>query len=124
MTLPIDDENAPLYSVGQAAEMLDVQRAYLRRLDEYDVVRPARSPGGQRRYSRRQIHLVQRINGLADEGIGLAGVRRVLALEEKVASLTSERDAAIEDARLARLGQRAGRGRVSERHQGTTQRTR
>ena len=119
MTLPIDDENAPLYSVGQAAEMLAVQRAYLRRLDEYDVVRPARSPGGQRRYSRRQIHLVQRISGLADEGIGLAGARRVVALEEKVASLTSERDAAIEDARLARLGQRAERGRVSERHQGT-----
>jgi MerR family transcriptional regulator, heat shock protein HspR len=104
VSLPIDDENAALYSVGQAAEMLDVQPAYLRRLDEYDVVRPARSAGGQRRYTRRQIHLVQRINGLAVEGIGLAGARKVLALEEQVASLTSERDAAIEDARLARSG--------------------
>lgn len=107
MGLPIDDENAPLYTVGQAAEMLDVQPAYLRRLDEYDVVRPARSAGGQRRYSRRQIHLVQRISGLADEGIGLAGVRRVLALEAQVAALESERDAAVEDARMARLAQRS-----------------
>ncbi len=124
MKLPIDDENAPLYSVGQAAEMLAVQRAYLRRLDEYDVVRPARSAGGQRRYSRHQIHLVQRISGLASEGIGLAGVRRVLALEEQVASLTSERDAAIEEARLARLGQPAENGRVDQRHPGPRQRTR
>jgi MerR family transcriptional regulator, heat shock protein HspR len=121
--LPIDDENAPLYSVGQAAEMLDVQPSYLRRLDEYDVVRPARSAGGQRRYSRRQIHLVQRISGLAGEGIGLAGARRVLALEEQVASLMSERDAAIEDARLARLSQRSDRGRAGERQRGTRQRT-
>ncbi|MGO8861614.1 MAG: MerR family transcriptional regulator [Acidimicrobiales bacterium] len=124
MKLPIDDENAPLYSVGQAAEMLAVQRAYLRRLDEYDVVRPARSAGGQRRYSRHQIHLVQRISGLASEGIGLAGVRRVLALEEQVASLTSERDAAIEEARLARLDQPAENGGVDQVQPGPRQRTR
>ena len=124
VTLPIDDENAPLYSVGQAAEMLERAAGLPAAAGRVRRRATGAFPGGQRRYSRRQIHLVQRINGLAGEGIGLAGVRRVLALEEKVASLTSERDAAIEDARLARLGQRAGKGRVSERHQGTTQRTR
>ena len=43
MTLPFDDAQAPLYSVGQVAEMLGVQAAYLRRLDLEEVVQPARS---------------------------------------------------------------------------------
>ena len=55
MPLAFDDEHAPLYTVGQVAEMLDVQPAFLRRLDVEEVVQPARSDGGQRRYSRAEI---------------------------------------------------------------------
>ncbi len=44
--LPIDDEHAPLYSVGQVAAMLQVQQAFLRRLDEFEVVRLIARPGG------------------------------------------------------------------------------
>ena len=51
-SLPIDDENLPLFTVGQVAAMLEVQHAFLRRLDEFRVVRPSRSAGGQRRYTR------------------------------------------------------------------------
>jgi hypothetical protein len=46
---PFDDEHAPLYAVGQVAHMLDVQPAFIRRLDTEEVVMPARSDGGQRR---------------------------------------------------------------------------
>ena len=49
---PLDDENAPLYTVGQVAGILGVQPAFLRRLDVEEVVQPARSEGRQRRYSR------------------------------------------------------------------------
>lgn len=93
--LPIDDDRAPLYSVGQVAAMLRVQQAFLRRLDEYEVVCPARSPGGQRRYSRVEITVVQQVSRLVDEGLTLAAVRRLLALEERVARLEAERDQAI-----------------------------
>lgn len=106
--LPIDDDRAPLYTVGQVAAMLRVQQAFLRRLDEYEVVSPARSPGGQRRYSRFEITLVQQVVELVDEGLTLAAVRRLLELEERVARLEAERDQAIaeRDAALKELRRR------------------
>jgi MerR family transcriptional regulator, heat shock protein HspR len=106
--LPIDDEYAPLFSVGQVAAMLEIQQAFLRRLDEFEVVRPSRSAGGQRRYSRVEISRVQYVVELIDEGMTLAAIRRVLELEQRVARLEAERDAlraavAERDAVLNRL---------------------
>lgn len=90
MDLPIDNVSAPLYSVGQVADMLSVQPAYLRRLDSEDLVSPQRSDGGQRRYSRAEIHRIQRVTELAGEGISLAGIRRLVALEAEVTQLRRE----------------------------------
>src|SRR6516225_5813750 len=73
--------------------MLEVQQAFLRRLDEFDVVRPSRSAGGQRRYSRTEVTVVRYVAQLCDEGMTLAAVRRVLELEDQVRSLAAERDA-------------------------------
>lgn len=87
MLLPFDDAHAPLYTVGQVAEMLGVQPAFLRRLDLEEVVQPARSAGGQRRYSRAEIARVQHVTAMADEGMTLAGIRRILVLEAEVADL-------------------------------------
>ena len=88
--LPIDDENLPLFTVGQVSVMLEVQQAFLRRLDQLDVVRPSRSDGGQRRYTRREITVVQYVVRLADEGMSLAGIRRILELEARVRDLEQE----------------------------------
>ena len=88
--LPLDDPRAPLYSVGQVARMLDVQQAFLRRLDSHDIVSPARSDGQQRRYSRNDIEDVQEAVGLIGEGLTLGGVRRVLDLQERVRVLEQE----------------------------------
>jgi DNA-binding transcriptional MerR regulator len=88
--LPFDNASAPLYSVGQVADMLGVQQAFLRRLDAYDVVSPARSDGQQRRYSRIDVGQVQEALGLIDEGLTLGGVRRVLALQVQVRALEQE----------------------------------
>jgi MerR family transcriptional regulator/heat shock protein HspR len=88
--LPIDDENLPLFTVGQVSVMLEVQQAFLRRLDQLDVVRPSRSDGGQRRYTRREITVVQYVVRLADEGMSLAGIRRILELETQVRDLEQE----------------------------------
>lgn len=92
MSLPLDDENLPLFTVGQVSQMLEVQQAFLRRLDEYRVVRPSRSSGGQRRYTRREITVVQYVLELVDDGMTLAAVRRVLALEAHVRQLEAELD--------------------------------
>jgi MerR family transcriptional regulator, heat shock protein HspR len=93
--LPFEDENLPLFTVGQVAQMLEVQQAFLRRLDEFGVVRPCRSSGGQRRYSRTEVTIVQYVTQLADEGMTLAAIRRVLELEEQVRALEVERDALL-----------------------------
>ena len=95
MVLPFDDENLPLFTVGQVAQMLEVQQAFLRRLDEFGVVRPSRSAGGQRRYSRTEVTVVRYVSQLADEGMTLAAIRRVLELEEQVKTLEAERKALL-----------------------------
>lgn len=85
--LPLDDENRPLFTVGQVAEMLEIQQAFLRRLDEFRVVQPSRSAGGQRRYTLREITVVQYVTNLVDEGMTLKAIRRVLELENRVREL-------------------------------------
>jgi len=88
--LPFDDPAAPLFTVGQVADMLAVQPAFLRRLDQHDIVRPSRSDGGQRRYSRTQIDRVAEVCDLVGEGLTMAGVRRVFELQARVAELEAE----------------------------------
>src|SRR5271166_6565590 len=100
-SLPLDDANMPLFTVGQVAEMLVVQQAFLRRLDEFHVVRPSRSPGGQRRYTRNEMIVVRYVVELIDGGLTLPAIRRVLELETRVRELEAERDALR--AALARL---------------------
>jgi MerR family transcriptional regulator, heat shock protein HspR len=99
-SLPIDDENLPLFTVGQVSVMLEVQQAFLRRLDEKNVVRPSRSEGKQRRYTRHEITVVQYVVQLADQGVSLAGIRRILQLEAQVIGL--ERECAALRAQLRR----------------------
>ena len=89
---PLDDEHAPLYTVGQVAEMLAVKQAFLRRVDDLRVVSPQRSAGGQRRYTRYEIRIIQQVVSMADEGITLQAIRRIIALERQLAVVTRERD--------------------------------
>jgi MerR family transcriptional regulator/heat shock protein HspR len=86
----LDDDQSPLFSVSQVADALGVQPAFLRRLDSFDVVSPARSGGAQRRYSRRDVAAVEAAVALIDEGLTLAGVRRVFELQAEVDALKAE----------------------------------
>jgi DNA-binding transcriptional MerR regulator len=79
-----------LYSVGQVADMLDVQPAFLRRLDTEQVVMPSRSAGGQRRYSRTDIDRVHAVTGLLAEGMTLAGALRIMELQAEIADLRGQ----------------------------------
>src|SRR5215472_4233368 len=106
-SLPFDDENLPLFTVGQVSIMLEVQQAFLRRLDEFDVVRPSRSGGGQRRYTRHEITVVQYVVRLASEGVSLAGIRRILELEAQVRDL--ERQCIVLRAQLRQILEQAER---------------
>jgi MerR family transcriptional regulator, heat shock protein HspR len=88
--LALDDHQAPIYTVGQVAELLGVQPAFVRRLATEHVVEPARSPGGQRRYSRDEVGQVLAVSRMAGEGMTLSGIKRILVLEAEVASLQAQ----------------------------------
>lgn len=92
----LDDPNAPIYTIGQVAEALSVQQAALRRLDEYGIISPRRSEGGQRRYSRADVDHLREALELIDEGLTLPGVRKVLQLRRRITEL-EDRLAAYED---------------------------
>jgi DNA-binding transcriptional MerR regulator len=98
---PFDDENQPLYTVGQVAEMLAVKQAFLRRVDELRVVSPQRSAGGQRRYTRIEIRVIQQVASMAGEGMTMSAIRRIIELEQQLAEVTRERDALA--AKLAQI---------------------
>jgi MerR family transcriptional regulator, heat shock protein HspR len=86
-SLPLDDENRPIFTVGQVSEMLEIQQAFLRRLDQLGVVSPSRPSGNQRRYTLREITVVRYVVDLVDEGMTLTAIRRVLQLEALVRDL-------------------------------------
>lgn len=80
----LDDPDYPAYTIGQVAEMLGVQQAFLRSLDTANVVSPGRSGGGHRRYSRRQLAVIVRLRELFDQGHTLAASAHILGLEDQL----------------------------------------
>ncbi len=95
----LDDEDYPAMTMGQAAELLEVQPAFLRSLDAAGVLTPMRSGGGHRRYSRRQLVLATRMRALFDEGLSLDAASRIVALEDELGAAR---------ARIAELETRLG----------------
>ena len=95
------ERNRALYVISVAAELAGMHAQTLRIYERKGLVAPARTSGGSRRYSDRDIAMLNRISELTGEGLNLAGVKRVLELEERVASL--ERQLAEAQAEAAAL---------------------
>ena len=89
---PFEDENVPLFTVGQVAEMLSLKQAFLRRIDELQVVSPQRSAGRQRRYTRVEIRIIQQVASMADEGMTMSAIRRIIELEDRLDEVVRQRD--------------------------------
>ncbi|NBU94787.1 MAG: MerR family transcriptional regulator [Actinobacteria bacterium] len=78
-----------VYVISVAAELAGMHPQTLRIYERRGLVNPARTQGGNRRYSDNDIALLRRIADLADEGMNLEGIRRVMELEAEVAELRS-----------------------------------
>jgi len=78
-----------VYVISVAAELAGMHPQTLRIYERRGLVNPARTQGGNRRYSDNDIALLRRIAELADEGMNLEGIRRVMELEAEVAELRS-----------------------------------
>ncbi len=94
------DLDRAVYVISVAAELAGLHAQTLRIYERKGLLEPSRTPGGSRRYSERDIQRLSRISELTEEGLNLAGVRRVLELEEEIARLQDE---------LARLAETARR---------------
>jgi MerR family transcriptional regulator/heat shock protein HspR len=85
-----DDSTRALYVISVAAELAGLHAQTLRIYERKGLLEPARTPGGSRRYSDRDIERLLRIQQLTEEGLNLAGVARVLALEAEIGRLRRE----------------------------------
>ena len=77
------DARRAVYVISVAAELAGVHPQTLRIYERKGLVDPARTVGGSRRYSERDIERLRRIQELTNAGLNLEGVRRVIALEDE-----------------------------------------
>lgn len=95
-------EETPVYVISVAAQLSGLHPQTLRQYDRLGLVSPDRTAGRGRRYSARDIELLRQVQALSqDEGINLAGIKRIIelenqvdALQARVAELTEELTAA------------------------------
>jgi MerR family transcriptional regulator, heat shock protein HspR len=88
--LPGADQDTPVFVISVAAQLAGLHAQTLRSYDRMGLVSPGRSPGGGRRYSARDIALLQEVQRLSqDHGVNLAGIKRIIELENQVNALRS-----------------------------------
>ena len=80
----------PVFAISVAADMVAMEIQNLRVYERRGLVAPGRTAGGTRRYSSDDIDRLRRIRDLLADGLNLAGVARVMALEDEVALLREE----------------------------------
>jgi MerR family transcriptional regulator/heat shock protein HspR len=88
-----DDEQG-VFMISVAAELAEMHPQTLRMYEQRGLIAPKRSPKNTRLYSQRDVERLQRIQQLTAEGLNLAGVQRVLALERRLRELEGQSDAA------------------------------
>lgn len=102
------DENTPLFSITQAAELAGMHPQTLRQYDRLGLVIPTRTAGRTRRYSMKDVVRLREVARLGSEGLNLEGIRRIMELESEVDYL-SQRVRDLESALADELLQRSGR---------------
>ena len=90
-----------MYVISVAAELAGMHPQTLRQYERRGLVNPARTRGGNRRYSDEDIDVLRRVAELASEGMNLEGIRRVMQLEAENARLRDELAAAQAQAKQA-----------------------
>lgn len=87
------DSDQGVYMISVAAELAHMHPQTLRMYEARGLIQPKRSPKNTRLYSQRDVERLQRIQQMTAEGLNLAGVERVLALERRLRELEGRGDA-------------------------------
>jgi MerR family transcriptional regulator, heat shock protein HspR len=84
-------EDAPVFVISVAAQLAGLHAQTLRQYDRLGLVTPGRTGGGGRRYSARDVALLREVQRLSqDEGVNLAGIKRIIELESHVDALRAK----------------------------------
>jgi len=88
---PGTDEDTPFFVISVAAQLSGLHAQTLRSYDRMGLVSPGRTSGGGRRYSMRDIVLLREVQRLSqEEGVNLAGIKRIIELENQVDALRAQ----------------------------------
>jgi MerR family transcriptional regulator/heat shock protein HspR len=99
--------DARTFLISVAAELAGMHAQTLRTYDRLGLVSPQRSSGGGRRYSQHDVDLLREVQRLSqDEGVNLAGIKRIIELTNQVAALQSRLKEMAADLEVLRGNQR------------------
>ena len=88
-----DSRESRTFLISVAAELAGMHAQTLRTYDRLGLVSPQRSSGGGRRYSERDVDLLREVQRLSqDEGVNLAGIKRIIELADQVDALSRQVD--------------------------------
>ncbi|SBS75321.1 putative heat shock protein HspR [uncultured Mycobacterium sp.] len=95
------------FLISVAAELAGMHAQTLRTYDRLGLVSPRRSSGGGRRYSERDVELLREVQRLSqDEGVNLAGIKRIIELTNQVEALQSRLQEMMDELESLRVNQR------------------
>ena len=101
------DRESRTFLISVAAELAGMHAQTLRTYDRMGLVRPRRTPGGGRRYSERDVDLLREVQRLSqDEGVNLAGIKRIIELTNQVEALQSRVKELTDELLTSRASQR------------------
>jgi MerR family transcriptional regulator/heat shock protein HspR len=101
------NEDARTFLISVAAELAGMHAQTLRTYDRLGLVSPERSSGGGRRYSQHDVDLLREVQRLSqDEGVNLAGIKRIIELTNQVEALQLRLRELAEEVDRLRAGQR------------------
>ena len=84
------EPDQPVYVISVAAGLAGMHAQTLRQYDRLGIVSPSRTRGGGRRYSQRDIEQLREVQRMSHDGISLAAIQRILALQARVGQLEQQ----------------------------------
>jgi MerR family transcriptional regulator/heat shock protein HspR len=101
------NDDARTFLISVAAELAGMHAQTLRTYDRLGLVSPQRSSGGGRRYSQHDVELLREVQRLSqDEGVNLAGIKRIIELTNQVEALRSRLQEMSDEMERLRANQR------------------
>ena len=108
------DDDTPVFVISVAAQLAGMHAQTLRQYDRLGLVSPGRTAGGGRRYSPRDVALLREVQRLSQEdGVNLAGIKRIIELESQVEALQARVHELLEELEVAESRRIAAEAAVS-----------